>query len=62
MHDLCHSEYGVVTPQLMDAGGVAGQTGPMRPRGVVQEIQALVVGFFTSLMPGLVFLARLSLQ
>ena len=34
------------------AGRAAGQTGPVRPRGVLQEIQALVVGFFTSLMPG----------
>ena len=34
------------------AGRGAGQTGPARPRGVLQEIQALVLGFFTSLMPG----------
>ena len=33
-------------------GRGTGQTGPVRPRGVLQEIQALVVGFFTSLMPG----------
>ena len=36
------------------AGLSAGpaQMGPVRPRGVLQEIQALVIGFFTSLMPG----------
>lgn len=33
-------------------GAAAGQEGPVRPQGLLQEMQALVVGFFTSLMPG----------
>ena len=33
------------------AAGLPG-LGLARPRGLLQEVQALVVGFFTSLMPG----------
>ena len=33
------------------AAGLPG-LGLVRPRGLLQEVQALVVGFFTSLMPG----------
>ncbi|BDA42997.1 hypothetical protein COCOBI_04-0050 [Coccomyxa sp. Obi] len=36
-------------PAVPAAAGVAA---PQRPRGLVQELQALVVGFFTSLLPG----------
>ncbi|CAL8469004.1 g8545 [Coccomyxa elongata] len=34
------------------APAAAAVAGPHRPRGLVQELQALVVGFFTSLLPG----------
>lgn len=39
-------------PVAPAAAAAAGQTGQARPRGFVQEMQALVVGFFTSLLPG----------
>ncbi len=39
-------------PAAPTAGAGAGPTGRARPRGFVQEMQALVVGFFTSLLPG----------
>ncbi len=39
-------------PAAAAAGGQQG-AGPVgRPRGFVQEVQALFVGFFTSLLPG----------
>jgi hypothetical protein len=39
-------------PVAPAAAAAAGQMGQARPRGFVQEMQALIIGFFTSLLPG----------
>lgn len=42
-----------VRQQLRPAAAAGAATpAPGRPRGLVQELQALVIGFFTSLLPG----------